>query len=703
MRYSAFLLTALFVPVLLPAQTFPSIADVSKSISILQSGMKIEAITVDTTGNVYLAGTSSSGFAGATARLGPLGDVDYFVIKTNATADQVLYAAAIGGSGAESLRGIQVDASGSVYLLGSTISTDLPWTTIMSPLKPFGAIALKLNATGTALTYAAQMGSSMVPLAFDLDSTGAAYIVGAADAQNIATTAGVLKPAPAAGAALGDYMGFVVKLAPAGNTFQTATYFGAVNKSVEAVSVRSNGILIIADGNMVLLNTGLSQQISSTAIGMTSARLAFDTTGNIHLAGTSTGVAGGFVLRKYAAVGQALLLDKTYPLAANATSGTPRLAVTSAGRIYLFGQPTAPSFPTLNASQPCMANIAAPNGVAGLALVDGSGGLIGNTSAPIPPDQAVMILDPSGNVLHATFTPMVVEQAAVAPSNGRIYAAANETLFTSPNRTAWVGVVRFNQDLIPADKVSPSCIVHGASFAPVRLSPGAIMTIFGSHLGPNTFTSFTLPGGIVEKVLGGTSVTVDGKPVPMLFSWDKQINFIVPWTIRTDGAAVPLCATYDGATTCVQVSTTTAVTGAFQRGAVTAALNQNNSIHEVTNPAAPGSVVQLFMTGFGAVDGTLVEGGVAGSTLQLVKGTVTASTEPPPTGGCGLFACAASGGQKTVDVGFAGAAPGLVLGVDQINIKIPDDMPSGLQSFTISFKPTGAKDAITSTVQIQVR
>jgi len=109
------------------------------------------------------------------------------------------------------------------------------------------------------------------------------------------------------------------------------------------------------------------------------------------------------------------------------------------------------------------------------------------------------------------------------------------------------------------------------------------------------------------------------------------------------------------------------------------------------------------MTGFGAVDGTLVEGGVAGSTLQLVKGTVTASTEPPPTGGCGLFACAASGGQKTVDVGFAGAAPGLVLGVDQINIKIPDDMPSGLQSFTISFKPTGAKDAITSTVQIQVR
>jgi uncharacterized protein (TIGR03437 family) len=306
-------------------------------------------------------------------------------------------------------------------------------------------------------------------------------------------------------------------------------------------------------------------------------------------------------------------------------------------------------------------------------------------------------------VLHATFTPTLVGQTFVAPTNGRVYTTASQTLFTSPNRTAWVGVMRINQELIPTDKVSPSCVVHGASFAPVRLSPGAIMTIFGTHLGPATFTSFTLPGGVVEKVLGGASVTVDGKAAPMLFSWDKQINFIVPWTIRTDGAAVPLCATFDGATTCVQVGTTSAVTGAFQRGAVTAALNQNNSIHEVTNPAAPGSVVQLFMTGFGAVDGTLLDGGVAGATLQLVKGAVTASTEPPPTGGCGLFPCAAATGFRTVDVGFAGAAPNLVLGVNQINIKVPDDMPSGLQTFTISFKPTGAKDAITSVVQLQIR
>ncbi len=658
--------------------------------------MDIQAITVDTTGNVYLAGTSSSGFTGATTRLGPQGEVDLFVIKTNAMADQVLYATAIGGSGSEALRSIQVDASGNLYLLGSTISQDFPSTTKVNPGFPIGAIALKLNPAGSAFVYAAQMGSRMTALAMDIDSAGAAFVVGATNTVDLATTAGVLKPQPTTQ----DYMGFILKLAPAGSTFQIATYFGPANKSVEAVSVRSNGILIIADGNLVLLNSTLTQQTTTIPINMTAARIAFDTAGNIHLSGTSTGVAGGFVLKRYSPALQ-LQLDKTYPLVSADVS--PRIAVAASGRIYLFGQPTSASFPTLNPSQPCLANIAAPNGLAGLAAADSGGGLIGATGKPIPPDQAILVLDPSGNVLHSTFTAAVVSQAAVAPGNGRIYAAVSETLFTTPQWTSWKGLIRINQELIPTDKASPACVVHGASFNPVRVSPGAIMTIFGTHIGPNTFTSFTLPGGVVEKVLGGASVTVEGKAAPMLFSWDKQINFIVPWTVRTDGAAVPLCVTYDGATTCVQVGTTTAVTGAFQRGAVTAALNQNGSIHETTNAAAPGSVVQLFMTGFGAVDGSLLDGGVAGSTLQLVKGAVTASTEPPPVGGCGLFACAAAGGFRTVDVGFAGAAPGLVLGVNQVNIKVPDDMPSGLQTFTISFKPTGARDAITSTVQVQIR
>jgi len=703
MRLPAFLLTALFVPVLLPAQTFPSIADVNKSISILQPGMEVQSIAVDATGNVYLAGISSQGFAGATTNLGPRGDADFFVIKTNAAADQILYATSIGGSGTESLRSLKVDTNGNVYLLGASVSTDFPYTSKVNPLQAIGAVALKMNATGTAITYAAQLGFTMTALAMDIDSTGAAYIVGAANAQDIVTSPGALKPGPVFGVPLGDYAGFIVKLAPNGASFQAATYYGAANKNVEAVSVRPNGILIIADGTMALLDAGLTQQLTTTNIGMTSAKMAFDSTGNIHLAGISNGVAGGFLLRKYAAIGQALLLDKTYPLAAGSVS--PRIAVTAGGRIILFGQPSAANFPTLNASQTCFANIATPNGIAGLPAIDGSGGLIGTTGQPIPPDQAIMILDPAGNVLHATFTTVVVAQAVVAPSTGRIYTAASQTLFTLPNRGNWRGVVGFNVDVIPANTLSPSCLVHGAYFTPVRLSPGALMTFFGSNLGPTPAATFQLENGVVQKTVGGASITVEGKPAAMLYVSNNQINFVVPWSIRTDGAAVPVCITLSGATKCVQAGTTVATPGAltcFYDLNITCALNQDGSINSGSNGAAPDTFVALYMTGFGTVEGSLVDGGVAG--LQLVKGSVTASTEPPPVGGCGLFACAvAAGAQKTVFVDFAGAAPGLVLGANQINIKIPPDMSRGLQTFTISFKPAGAAEAVTTNVKLQIR
>ncbi len=675
-------------------------ADVSKSITILERGMEVQAMTVDATGNVYLAGISTLGFAAATTKIGPIMDQDIFVIKTNPTGDQVLYATSIGGADVESVRGIAVDTAGNLFIAGATVSRDFPFSYKTNPALAIGAFALKLNAAGNALTYAAQLGNTMTVLGIDVDSTGAAYIVGSGNAQDLATTAGALKPAPGAGANPGDYMGFVMKLAPAGTSLQAATYYGLANKSVEAVSVRSNGVAIIADGTLALLNTGLSQQVSSAAIGMTGARMAFDSAGNIHLAGTSNGVAGGFVLRRYTATGLTLNLDKTFPFITD--KSVPRIAVTPAGRILLFGQPGAASFSTLNGSQPCLANIAAPNGAAGLPTIDTSGGLVGTIGAPLPPEQAFVVLDTAGAILHSSFTPMQVSYTATASSNGRIYLAVTETLFSTP-RTTWSGIVRLNPDLIPADKASPSCVVHAASFNPVRMSPGALMSIFGSNLGPVTGEIFKLsgPGNTVETTLGGTSVTVDGKAAPLLFTRRDQINLITPWTIRTDGVAIPVCVTFGGNTNCVQVGTTKAVTGAFQRGAVTAALNQNNSIHETTNPAAPGEVVQLFMTGFGAIDGNMVDGGV--STSGTVRGTVTASTEPPPTGGCGLFACAASGGPKNVPVGYAGVAPSLVLGVDQVNIYVPTDMPSGLQTFTISFKPTGVTDAITTNVQLQIK
>src|SRR6202043_1502650 len=74
----------------------------------------------------------------------------------------------------------------------------------------------------------------------------------------------------------------------------------------------------------------------------------------------------------------------------------------------------------------------------------------------------------------------------------------------------------------------------GASLQPGSISPGEIVTIFGTAIGP------ALPvGGIefqlfnqkVPTTLGGVTVTFNNVPAPVLFVKGNQINCIVPYEI----------------------------------------------------------------------------------------------------------------------------------------------------------------------------
>lgn len=693
------LATALFTPLLLTAQTFPPNADVTKAISLIQSDMRIDAISVDSSGNVYLGGTSASAFTAAANKLGPRGDRDLFVIKTNPTGEQVLYSTSIGGSGTEQFRDMKVDAAGNVYLLGSTQSMDMPFATMKNPTFPIGSFILKLNATGTTLTFASQLGSRMNASKLDIDSSGAAYIAGSTNTQDLAATAGAFKLAPVSDAINGVYAGFVGKLNTAGTAFDAVTYYGDIDKIVEGVSVRSNGVMIQYQGNMAVLSAGLTSQVSTTPIGLPSANMAFDSTGNVYWAGTNA--QGAFAVRKFSPTGQ-VLLDKTFESTFRNTA--VRIAVANNGRIFLFGQAAGDKLAIKNATQSCLANIAAPNGTAGLNLADsvfGPGG-----GGAIPANNVLLILDASGNVLHSTFTTVNAEQVAVSPSNGHVYTASTMTLFTTPSFTAWRGIVRFNQDNIPVEKATVSCLVHGSYFTAVPVTPGTFMTFFGAKMGPATAVPLTEldANGRVGTTLGGVSVTVDGKPSPMVYSWDQQINFIVPWGIKTDGSAVPVCLNYQGAQTCVQASTGVALPGAFicdYSANIACALNEDYSVITSTNAVPPGKVAQLFMTGFSNVQGTLIDGGVASGGLRHLPGIVTATTAPPDSG-CGLFNCAAQAA-AFVPVEFAGNAPNGVLGFHQVNIRIPADMPSGLQSFRLNYTPTGSEKSYATTVYLYVK
>jgi len=116
--------------------------------------------------------------------------------------------------------------------------------------------------------------------------------------------------------------------------------------------------------------------------------------------------------------------------------------------------------------------------------------------------------------------------------------------------------------------------------------------------------------------------------------------------------------------------------GLFVIGATNqaAAINQDGTVNSASNPAKRGTVVSVYGTGGGATNPAGVTGGNAPlSPLEFLSLPVTAELGP-----------------NAADVSFAGAAPTLVSGVFQINIVIPQNLPTGLSQWPVTVKVGGA-------------
>lgn len=73
-------------------------------------------------------------------------------------------------------------------------------------------------------------------------------------------------------------------------------------------------------------------------------------------------------------------------------------------------------------------------------------------------------------------------------------------------------------------------VVHAASFQPDGgPAPGSLVSLFGERL----TTGSTMPAGVVPLPLrlAGSSVLVDGQPVPLLFASPRQINAQLPFSL----------------------------------------------------------------------------------------------------------------------------------------------------------------------------
>jgi uncharacterized protein (TIGR03437 family) len=223
--------------------------------------------------------------------------------------------------------------------------------------------------------------------------------------------------------------------------------------------------------------------------------------------------------------------------------------------------------------------------------------------------------------------------------------------------------------------------VANAAFGGLQgiVSPTEVISIYGPRIGPAVAVS-AVPdsSGMFPKSLGGVQVSIGGAAAPLLYVSGSRIDAVVPSylpgpaaiQVTVNGAALPVF-TASIAPTDPQV---------FQNAdGSAAAINQDNTINSAAHPAPPGSIVSIWTTGTGRPAFNIQDGQV-----------VTAAQDYS----CCFVVFETSASEATpVNVYYAGAAPGLVAGLTQINFQVP---PSG-STFRV-----GAGDRISEAVRIYV-
>ena len=106
---------------------------------------------------------------GGTQGIGP----HAFVIKFNATGTAAAYAGYFGGSGTDKIKGIAIDSIGNAYVAGSTTSTDFPAVNAYQPTSAGGmdGFVAKINSAGSALIYSTYLGAISMTMQLPLLST----------------------------------------------------------------------------------------------------------------------------------------------------------------------------------------------------------------------------------------------------------------------------------------------------------------------------------------------------------------------------------------------------------------------------------------------------------------------------------------------------------------------------------------------------
>lgn len=217
------------------------------------------------------------------------------------------------------------------------------------------------------------------------------------------------------------------------------------------------------------------------------------------------------------------------------------------------------------------------------------------------------------------------------------------------------------------DPPSVTAVANGASFLTGAVSPGELLAIFGANLGPKQLTNLQMQAsGHVATSLSDTQVFIDGVSAPLLYTSANQLGAVVPF--GTAGPTSTVMVLSQGILSSpVTVPVLPATPALFSLdgtgGGPGAILNQDGTKNNFANPAGRGSVVVLYATGVGQTNPNGDDGMVT-----------AAAPFPAPLLPVDVFI-----DNQPAEILFAGAAPGMIQGITQINARVPQSASTGDQ------------------------
>jgi uncharacterized protein (TIGR03437 family) len=703
---------------------------------------RVNAITVDNQGNVYLAGTTNSSdipvtpnsyhpqFIGARFVSGtymgqPLYDYAYDVFVTKLDAKgSLLWSTYAGGTGSDIALGIAVASSGNVYVSGSTSSADFPITSNGAWQTPSSGFLLELDATGARLLYSTYLPEAGV---LAVNSAGDLYLAGSTSSAQFPVLNAV-QPQLGRGDCSNSFQkavcsdSFVMRWRTSDMKLLVSTFFGGSGPdSAAAIALDSSGNVYLA-GTTASMDFPLKQPIQST-VGE----------------GTCQSVSGqaftrcpdAFVLKLS---GDLQTVIYSTRLGGNSADSAAGIAVDPQGNIIITGTTTSLDFPTVNALQnhlapglchplnsigtaPCSNAFVAKLNAEGTALaystyIGGNGGDSGN--AVVVDEQGTVYIGGStyssnypvtanalkhcnsryqfaggggfltgisgeGRLVFSTFFSGDLSDnvGALAAAGRQVYLAGTTASGDLPVTSGaiqskyggggdgFVAVIDFGQTYTGPPRIDSDCVVNGASFQYNRVSPGEIVSIFGTGLGPETGVGAVLDAeGSISKSLGGVTVTFDGTPAPLLWVQNAQLNVIVPFGVAGQ-TTTDIVVTYErGASKAFQIGVAETSSGILtldsSGGGQALAFTQDGSLNGPSNPAARGSALTFWLAGGGPLSQRFSDGQIT----PLIPDSLTHTPI--------IFFREAQ-----AQLQYAGQAPGLVAGVIQVNVTVPAQAPTG--------------------------